>query len=76
MGFQFKWSLKNQCHLSFEWAIPFLVSAKHRETKQYFTLYNTLNDTKQYLTKELSLLNSIYENYTEYVYTQPHIVVT
>lgn len=45
-----------------------LVSAKHRETKQYFTLYNTLNDTKQYLTKELSLLNSIYENYAEYVY--------
>lgn len=44
-----------------------LVSAKHRETKQYFTLYNTLNDTKQYLTKELSLLNSIYENYAEYV---------
>lgn len=43
------------------------VSAKHRETKQYFTLYNTLNDTKQYLTKELSLLNSIYENYAEYV---------
>lgn len=41
------------------------VSAKHRETKQYFTLYNTLNDTKQYLTKELSLLNSIYENYAE-----------
>lgn len=44
-----------------------LVSAKHRETKQYFTLYNTLNDTKQYLTKELSLLNSIFENYAEYV---------
>lgn len=43
------------------------VSAKHRETKQYFTLYNTLNDTKQYLTKELSLLNSIFENYAEYV---------
>lgn len=42
-----------------------LVSAKHRETKQYFTLYNTLNDTKQYLTKELSLLSSIYESYSE-----------
>ncbi|XP_055321348.1 coiled-coil domain-containing protein 93 isoform X2 [Sitodiplosis mosellana] len=41
------------------------VSAKHRETKQYFTLYNTLNDTKQYLTRELSLLNSIFENYAE-----------
>lgn len=45
------------------------MSAKHRETKQYFTLYNTLGDTKQYLTKELSLLNSIYESYAEYVYS-------
>lgn len=48
----------------------FSVSAKHRETKQYFSLYNTLNDTKQYLTKELSLLDSIYENYAEYVHMQ------
>lgn len=44
-----------------------IVGAKHRETKQFYTLYNTLDDTKQYLTKELSLLNSIYENYAEYV---------
>lgn len=41
------------------------VSAKHRETKQYYTLYNTLDDTKLYVEKELSLLNSIYENYNE-----------
>ncbi|XP_055378324.1 coiled-coil domain-containing protein 93 [Condylostylus longicornis] len=41
------------------------VSAKHRETKQFYTLYNTLDDTKLYLEKELSLLNSIYENYNE-----------
>lgn len=39
------------------------VSAKHRETKQFYTLYNTLDDTKLYLEKEMSLLNSIYENY-------------
>uniref|UniRef100_A0A1Q3F9J8 Coiled-coil domain-containing protein 93 n=1 Tax=Culex tarsalis TaxID=7177 RepID=A0A1Q3F9J8_CULTA len=39
------------------------VSAKHRETKQFYTLYNTLDDTKLYLAKEMSLLNSIYENY-------------
>ncbi|EFN84149.1 Coiled-coil domain-containing protein 93 [Harpegnathos saltator] len=26
------------------------VSAKHKETKQYYTLYNTLDDTKLYLT--------------------------
>ncbi|EDS33901.1 fidipidine [Culex quinquefasciatus] len=40
-----------------------IVSAKHRETKQFYTLYNTLDDTKLYLEKEMSLLNSIYENY-------------
>lgn len=39
------------------------VSAKHKETKQYYTLYNTLDDTKLYVTKELSLLNSIQDNY-------------
>uniref|UniRef100_A0A1B6D2L0 Coiled-coil domain-containing protein 93 n=2 Tax=Clastoptera arizonana TaxID=38151 RepID=A0A1B6D2L0_9HEMI len=41
------------------------VSAKHRETKQFFTLYNTLNDTHQYLNKELTLLNSILDNYSD-----------
>uniref|UniRef100_A0A1B0CP69 Coiled-coil domain-containing protein 93 n=1 Tax=Lutzomyia longipalpis TaxID=7200 RepID=A0A1B0CP69_LUTLO len=39
------------------------VSATHRETKHFYTLYNTLGDTKMYLTKELELLNSIYESY-------------
>lgn len=43
------------------------VSAKHKETKQYYTLYNTLDDTKLYISKELSLLNSIQDNYNEYV---------
>ncbi|CAD7076776.1 unnamed protein product, partial [Hermetia illucens] len=47
------------------------VSAKHRETKQFYTLYNTLDDTKLYLEKELSLLNSIYENYNEGMHN-PH----
>lgn len=42
-----------------------LVSAKHIETKQYYTLFNTLNDKKRYLEKELSLLNSICEAYNE-----------
>ncbi|XP_078043944.1 coiled-coil domain-containing protein 93 isoform X2 [Augochlora pura] len=41
------------------------VSAKHKETKQYYTLYNTLDDTKLYLSKELSLLNSIQDNYND-----------
>lgn len=42
-----------------------LVSSKHLETKQYYTLYNTLNDQKRYMEKELSLLNSICEAYNE-----------
>ncbi|CAO1357329.1 unnamed protein product [Diamesa serratosioi] len=41
------------------------ISAKHKETKQFYALYNTLNDTKLYLEKELMLLNSIYENYNQ-----------
>lgn len=40
------------------------VSAKHRETKQFFTLYNTLGDTKLYMEKEINLLNSIFENFS------------
>lgn len=43
----------------------FSVSAKHKETKQYYSLYNTLQDTRQYMKKELSLLNSIIDNYPE-----------
>ncbi|XP_014261634.1 coiled-coil domain-containing protein 93 [Cimex lectularius] len=35
------------------------VSAKHRETKQFYTLYNAMRDEHEYLTKELSLLKSI-----------------
>ncbi|XP_063239484.1 coiled-coil domain-containing protein 93 isoform X2 [Bacillus rossius redtenbacheri] len=41
------------------------VAAKHKETKQFYTLYNTLDDTKLYLGKELSLLNSVLDNYGE-----------
>jgi len=31
------------------------VAAKHKETKQFFTMYNTLEDTKVYLEKEVSV---------------------
>lgn len=31
-----------------------VVSATHKETKQFFTLYNTLDDKKVYLEKEVS----------------------
>lgn len=30
------------------------VAATHKETKQFFTLYNTLDDKKVYLEKEVS----------------------
>jgi hypothetical protein len=51
--------------------LAFAVSAKHRETKQFYTLYNTLEDTKRYLEKEMSILNSIYDNYYDAMQT-PH----
>ncbi|XP_067002897.2 coiled-coil domain-containing protein 93 isoform X2 [Anabrus simplex] len=41
------------------------VAAKHKETKQFYTLYNTFDDTKLYVKKELTLLNSILDNYSE-----------
>lgn len=41
------------------------VASKHRETKQFFTLYNTLDDTKLYLNKEVQLLNSIHDNFRQ-----------
>ncbi|XP_047226638.1 coiled-coil domain-containing protein 93 isoform X3 [Girardinichthys multiradiatus] len=41
------------------------VSATHKETKQFFTLYNTLDDKKIYLEKEVNLLNSIHDNFQQ-----------
>ena len=41
------------------------VAATHKQTKQFYTLYNTLDDTKLYLQKEISLLNSIHDNFTQ-----------
>lgn len=32
----------------------FAVAGTHKETKQFFTMYNTLDDTKLYLGKEVS----------------------
>ena len=34
-----------------------------RETRKLFAAFNTLDDTKTFLSKEVSLLNSIYENF-------------
>ncbi|XP_075978632.1 coiled-coil domain-containing protein 93 [Anticarsia gemmatalis] len=41
------------------------VASKHKETKQYYIFYNTLLEVKLYTSKELSLLNSILDNYDE-----------
>lgn len=41
------------------------VASKHKETKQYYIFYNTLYEVKLYTSKELSLLNSILDNYEE-----------
>ncbi|XP_040295954.1 coiled-coil domain-containing protein 93 [Bufo bufo] len=41
------------------------VSATHKETKQFFTLYNTLDDKKLYLEKEVNLLNSVHDNFQQ-----------
>jgi len=41
------------------------IAGKHKETKQFYTLYNTLDDTKLYLNKETALLNSIHDNFEE-----------
>ncbi|CAG4950446.1 unnamed protein product [Colias eurytheme] len=41
------------------------VASKHKETKQYYIFYNTLYEVKLYTSKELSLLNSILDNYDE-----------
>lgn len=36
-----------------------VVAATHKETKQFFTLYNTLDDSKLYLGKEVGIKNMI-----------------
>jgi hypothetical protein len=43
--------------------LMFAVAAKHRETKQHYTLYNTLCDVLRFMEKEHSLLNSINDNF-------------
>ena len=43
-------------------ASPPTVAATHRETQQFYNMYNTLADTRTYMDKELSLLNSILDN--------------
>lgn len=47
---------------------PFLsVASKHFETKKFYILYNQLEDTRIHLEKELSLLDSILNNFNQWV---------
>lgn len=39
------------------------MAATLTETKKFYTLYNTLDDKKLYLQKEVNLLNSIHDNF-------------
>lgn len=41
------------------------VASTHKETKQFYTLYNTLDDTKLYLEKEVGYLNSIHDGFEQ-----------
>ena len=49
-------SLHSKTNFSFGFSDMLLcvVAAKHKETKQFYTMYNTLEDTKVYLEKEVS----------------------
>ena len=42
-----------------------LVAEKLKETRKYFALYNTLDDTRTYIASEVSLLDSIQKGYTK-----------
>ncbi|XP_075228693.1 coiled-coil domain-containing protein 93 [Lycorma delicatula] len=46
------------------------VAGKHRETKQFYSSYNILNNKHQYLNKELNILNSIQDNYSQAMSSQ------
>ena len=39
------------------------MAAKLSETRRYYTRYNTLTDTKKFLLKEISILDSVFQNY-------------
>jgi len=43
-----------------------IVNKTYKETKGYFNVYNSLEDTKCYMDKELNLLNSIVDSYSMY----------
>jgi len=46
------------------------VGGKYEETRKYFTNYNVLEDTKQFLSKEVLLLNNINESFNSVISTK------
>lgn len=49
----------------FNYRFYILVNEKQTELNGYYLLYNTLEDTKVYLNKELSLLTSIHDKFSQ-----------
>ena len=43
------------CLYHLELSVKISVAAKYKETKQFYTLYNTQDDTKLYLNKEVMI---------------------
>ena len=43
------------------------ISAVHTQTKQFFILYNTLEDKKMHMNKQINLFNSIHDQFNQYV---------
>jgi len=48
-----------------------LVNEKLKETRKYYELYNTLEDSHRYLSQEVSILNSISEGFPKAMKTKP-----
>ena len=42
-----------------------MIAQKGDETRKYYAMYNVLEEKKTYVTKEISLINSIHENFTK-----------
>jgi hypothetical protein len=46
------------------------VSAVHTQTKQFYILYNSLDDKKMYMNKQINLFNSIHDQFAQAMATQ------
>ena len=48
------------------------IASNLEETRRYYTKYNTLTDTPKFLTKEISILNSISSKYSAVSASETH----